>query len=67
VQFYTLGIYEKAMPDALSLENKLLAAKENGFEFLELCIDQDRSRQNRLDWPAKDRADLRRFMSSNAQ
>jgi len=65
VQFYTLGIYEKAMPDTLSLEDKLLAAKENGFDFLELCIDQDSSRQNRLDWPAKDRADLRHFMSSH--
>jgi L-ribulose-5-phosphate 3-epimerase len=66
VQFYALGIYEKAMPDALSLENKLLAARENGFDFLELCIDQDRSRQDRLDWPAKERADLRHFMSRNA-
>jgi L-ribulose-5-phosphate 3-epimerase len=46
-------------------KDKLLAAKESGFAFLELCIDQDRSRQNRLDWPAKARADLRHFMSSN--
>ena len=63
---YTLGIYEKAMPDSLSLEDKLLAAKESGFESLELCIDQERSRQDRLDWPAEDRAELRRFMSGNA-
>jgi L-ribulose-5-phosphate 3-epimerase UlaE len=54
------------MPDSLSLEDKLLAAKEIGFESLELCIDQERSRQNRLDWPAKDRAELRRFMSGKA-
>ena len=54
------------MPDDLSLEDKLLAAKEGGFDSLELCIDQNQSRQDRLDWSAKDRANLRHFMSSNA-
>jgi L-ribulose-5-phosphate 3-epimerase len=66
VQFYTLGIYEKAMPDALSLEDKLLAAKEHGFDFLELCIDQASSRQDRLNWSAKERADLGHFMARSA-
>ena len=31
---YTLGLYEKAMPSDLTWREKLLAAKEAGFDFV---------------------------------
>ena len=33
---YRLGLYEKAMPDELSLEEKLLLAKKIGFDYVEI-------------------------------
>ncbi len=45
---YSLGIYEKAMPDDLEIEEKLLIAKETGYDFLELTIDQNPAKQERL-------------------
>lgn len=37
---YRLGLYEKAMPDELSLEEKLLLAKKIGFDYVEISIDE---------------------------
>ena len=37
---YTLGLYEKAMPKDLTWEEKLLAAKEAGYDFVEISIDE---------------------------
>ena len=37
---YSLGLYEKAMPPELSWEEKLLAAKEAGYDFVEISIDE---------------------------
>lgn len=45
---YTLGLYEKSMPDSLSLREKLLKAKSVGYDFLELSIDETEYRLNRL-------------------
>ena len=36
---YTLGLYEKAMPKELSWREKLTAAKEAGYDFVEISID----------------------------
>ena len=33
---YTLGLYEKAMPGDLNWKEKMLAAKEAGFDFIEM-------------------------------
>lgn len=46
---YTLGIYEKALPDNLSLEDKLKFAKELGYDFLEISIDESDNRLKRLE------------------
>ena len=35
---YVLGLYEKAMPKELSWKEKLLAAKEAGYDFVEISI-----------------------------
>ncbi|HKL59194.1 MAG TPA: L-ribulose-5-phosphate 3-epimerase [Sphaerochaeta sp.] len=45
---YTLGLYEKSMPDTLSLGDKLLKAQRVGYDFLELSIDETEYRLNRL-------------------
>ena len=37
---YTLGLYEKSMPNTLSFAEKLLCAKECGFDYLEISIDE---------------------------
>ena len=66
MQSYSLGIYEKAMPDNLPLAQKLLYAQQFGFDFLELAIDQDAERQKRLDWSRQERLSLQRFMFSNS-
>lgn len=53
-----LGLYEKAMPAGLSFEEMLCAAKEAGFDFMEISIDETDARQARLDWSAEEKAAL---------
>ncbi len=55
---YVLGVYEKAMPNSLSLEEKLIAAKEVGYDFIELSIDETPEKLSRLDWTKKQRDEL---------
>ncbi|WP_151409607.1 L-ribulose-5-phosphate 3-epimerase [Anaerococcus sp. Marseille-P9784] len=43
-----LGIYEKALPNSLSLDQKLKLAKEIGFDQLEISIDESDEKLNRL-------------------
>lgn len=52
---YQLGLYEKAMPD-LAWEEKLVAARELGFDCLEISIDETDAKLTRLDDPAAQRA-----------
>ena len=47
---YSLGLYEKSMPHTLSLEEKLCEAKEAGFDFLEISIDESDEKLSRLKW-----------------
>ena len=47
---YKLGLYEKSMPNTLSIEEKLNEAKASGFDYLELSIDETDEKLNRLDW-----------------
>lgn len=47
---YRIGLYEKAMPNRLSLEEKLSCAKQAGFDFVELSIDETDEKLARLDW-----------------
>ena len=37
---YTLGLYEKSMPNTLTWKEKLLEAREAGFDFVEISIDE---------------------------
>jgi L-ribulose-5-phosphate 3-epimerase len=45
---YQLGLYEKAMPSSWSWVEKLSAAKEAGFDFLEISIDETDEKLSRL-------------------
>lgn len=60
---YKLGLYEKAMPDQLSWPEKLAACRQNGFDYLEISIDETDARLGRLDWPSEQRQQLIRQMS----
>ncbi len=55
---YTLGLYEKAMPDTLPLPEKLRVAKQTGYDFVELCVDLNPERAARLEWTTAERRAL---------
>ena len=59
---YTIGLYEKAMPNTLSWKEKLEAAKEAGYDFVEISIDETDEKLARLDWSASERLELVRTM-----
>lgn len=52
---YTLGLYEKSMPNNLSFAEKLLCAKECGFDYLEISIDETDEKLARLDMSKEER------------
>ena len=58
-----VGIYEKAFPADYSLEQILSAAKEIGYDFVELSIDESPERLARLDWSKSERDTLRQVIS----
>ncbi len=45
-----IGIYEKALPNELTWQEKLHEAKTLGFNFIEISIDELEQRRARLDW-----------------
>ncbi len=55
---YLLGLYEKAIPQALPWKDRLLAAKGAGFDFLEISIDETEEKLSRLDWTHHERKEL---------
>lgn len=59
---YQLGLYEKAFPDDLPLEEKLLLSKELGYDFMEFCVDLNPQRAARLEWSPQERRRLREFL-----
>ena len=56
---FRLGIYEKAMPASLSWEERFLSAKEVGFDFVEISVDETDERRARLDWSDEEIFELR--------
>jgi L-ribulose-5-phosphate 3-epimerase len=59
-----VGLYEKALPAALSWDERLAAAGQAGYDFIEISIDESDERLSRLDWSASQRAELRRSISN---
>lgn len=60
---YTLGLYEKAMPNELSFKEKLEAAKTAGFDFVEISIDETDEKLNRLTMSPAARMELVNVMN----
>ena len=58
---HLLGLYEKALPASFSWEQRLKAAKQLGFDYVELSIDETDERLARLDWSASEAEALRRL------
>jgi len=54
-----VGLYEKALPPELSWEERLAAAGQAGYDFIDISIDETDERLSRLDWTAAERASLR--------
>ena len=48
---YRLGLYEKSMPSTLTWVQKLTIAKNSGFDYLEISIDESDAKLARLDQP----------------
>ncbi len=59
-----VGLYEKALPASMCWEERLAAAGQAGYDFVEISIDESDERLGRLDWPASERAALRHSISN---
>ena len=53
-----LGIYEKALPAGKSWLERLQLAKQLGFDFVEMSVDETDERLSRLDWSREQRLEL---------
>jgi L-ribulose-5-phosphate 3-epimerase len=62
---WALGLYEKALPAAWSWDQRLTATADAGYSFAEISIDVTDERLARLDWPASEKADLRRAIAAS--
>lgn len=54
-----LGLYEKALPPSLGWHERLSMARELGYAFMEMSIDETDQRLARLDWTRDERRALR--------
>ncbi|CUH94834.1 L-ribulose-5-phosphate 3-epimerase UlaE [Propionispora sp. 2/2-37] len=57
-QHTPLGIYEKALPEDISWQEKLSIVAECGYDFLEISIDESEERLERLYWPQSKKYEL---------
>lgn len=57
---YLLGMYEKAVPADLTWGERLGVARESGFDYVEISIDESDARLERLDWTPGRRRELLR-------
>lgn len=55
----SIGIYEKALPAAMGIEEKLLCARDVGYDFMEISIDETDERIRRLKWDLAEKIRLR--------
>ncbi|MDK2809028.1 MAG: L-ribulose-5-phosphate 3-epimerase [Clostridiales bacterium] len=60
---YSLGLYEKSIPSTLSWREKLETAKQSGFDFLEISIDESEEKLARLDMTQEERAGIISIMN----
>lgn len=55
---YILGLYEKSMPNTLSIKQKLEYAKTTGYDFLEISIDESDEKLAWLDMSMEERQSI---------
>jgi len=55
---YFLGLYEKSMPNTLSIEEKLTETHKAGFDFMEISIDETDEKLSRLKWDTEKKKEL---------
>ncbi|MDK2819764.1 MAG: L-ribulose-5-phosphate 3-epimerase [Mycoplasmataceae bacterium] len=60
-----LGIYEKAINNKFSWEDKIIITAKAGFKFIELSIDESDSRLQRLDWKKEKIEELKDLLKSH--
>lgn len=63
MKMYEIGLYEKAMPGELSWRGKLLTAKELGYDFVELSVDETDAKLARLDMTGEERLEILKIMN----
>lgn len=64
---YRLGLYEKSMPSNLTWKEKLIIAKESGFDYLEMSIDESDAKLSRLEWDEEQREEVRQAMRETGE
>lgn len=60
---YYLGLYEKSMPGSLSIREKLIEARNAGFDFMEISIDETEEKLGRLKWNKTERFEILQAIS----
>ncbi|MDZ7293601.1 L-ribulose-5-phosphate 3-epimerase [Mycoplasmopsis pulmonis] len=60
-----VGIYEKALNNKFSFEEKIIIAKEAGFDFIEFSVDESDEKLARLDWDEKTIAQIRALLTKH--
>ena len=58
-----VGLYEKAMPAEWSWPQRMAAAAEAGYDYVEICVDESDARLARLHWSSAACAEVRRATS----
>lgn len=58
---YLLGMYEKAVPGDLTWLERLEVARESGFDYVEISIDESDAKLERLNWTAAERREIVRL------
>lgn len=59
---YEIGIYEKAFPGELRWDEKFEIAKDIGFDYIELSIDETDEKLARLDWNTDEKEQIIKLM-----
>lgn len=60
-----IGIYEKAINSKFSWSEKIKIAKDSGFDFIELSIDETDEKLSRLDWTEKEIEEIKNYLKFN--
>jgi L-ribulose-5-phosphate 3-epimerase/hexulose-6-phosphate isomerase len=60
-----IGIYEKAIPNKYDWASKIKIAKEAGYDFIEMSIDESDERLYRLEWSKEKRGYIRELLFDN--